>query len=57
MIDGTTVLAVRRADESQMRRAERGVVAGYVHELSKRHAEPHAPKPNAQPSSSRTEGG
>jgi hypothetical protein len=57
MIDGTTVSAVRRADESQMRRAERGVVAGYVHELSKRHAEPHAPKPNAQPSSSRTEGG
>jgi hypothetical protein len=29
------------ADESQIRRAQRGVVAGYIHELSERHADRH----------------
>jgi hypothetical protein len=45
------------ADESQVRRVERGVVAGYIHELSTRHEDNHAPKPNAQPSPERSEGG
>jgi hypothetical protein len=45
------------ADESQLRRAERGVVAGYIHELSTRHVDSHAPEPNAQPSPERSEGG
>jgi hypothetical protein len=35
-------------DESQSRRTERGVVAGYIHEVSERHAD-HS-HPEAEPS-------
>jgi len=45
------------ADESQIRRAQRGVVAGYIHQLSERHGNHSAPEPNAQPSSEPGEGG
>jgi hypothetical protein len=37
------------ADEGQIRRAQRGVVAGYIHQLSERHGNRHAPELNAQP--------
>jgi hypothetical protein len=36
------------ADDSQVRRTERGVVAGYIHEVSERHAD-HS-DPEAEPS-------
>jgi hypothetical protein len=45
------------ADESQIRRAQRGVVAGYIHQLSERHGNHHAPELNAQPSPKPGEGG
>jgi hypothetical protein len=37
------------ADDGQIRRAHRGVVAGYIHQLSERHGNRHAPELNAQP--------
>jgi hypothetical protein len=45
------------ADESQVRRAQRGVVAGYIHQLSERHGNPHASPPDPQPSIETREGG
>jgi hypothetical protein len=49
--------AARAANQSQIHRTERGVVAGYIHEVSQRHDNRRAPEPNAQPSSERGEGG
>jgi hypothetical protein len=37
------------ADDGQIRRAQRGVVAGYIHQLSERHGNRHAVESNAQP--------
>jgi len=34
-------------DENQARRAERGIVAGYIHELSQRHEEEESVEPVA----------
>jgi hypothetical protein len=31
----------QETDENQVRRAERGIIAGYIHELSQRHEEEH----------------
>jgi hypothetical protein len=45
------------ANESQIRRAQRGIVAGYIHQLSERHGNPHAPHVDAQPSTEPREGG
>jgi len=41
---------------SQVRRTQRGVVAGYIHELSERHGERHASQSEPQPSSEAGEG-
>jgi hypothetical protein len=41
---------------SQVRRTQRGVVAGYIHELSERHGERHASQSEPQPSSDTGEG-
>jgi len=38
----------REPDESQARRTERGIVAGYIHELSRRH-DPHTAQPQPGP--------
>jgi hypothetical protein len=57
MSDAIAPPAVQPVDERQIRRSERGVVAGYIHELSRRHEDRHAPEPNAQPSPERSEGG
>jgi hypothetical protein len=45
------------ADESQVRRAQRGVVAGYIHQLSERHGNTDASLPDAQPWRETREGG
>jgi hypothetical protein len=45
------------ASEGQVRRAQRGVVAGYIHQLSERHGNRHASGPDAQPSRETREGG
>jgi hypothetical protein len=42
--------------KSQVRRAQRGIVAGYIHELSERHGERHASHSEPQPSSETGEG-
>jgi hypothetical protein len=45
------------ANDGQVRRAQRGVVAGYIHHLSERHGNTHASGPDAQPSRETREGG
>jgi hypothetical protein len=45
------------ANEGQVRRAQRGVVAGYIHQLSERHGNTHVSGPDAQPSRETREGG
>ncbi|HKH15153.1 MAG TPA: hypothetical protein VKA47_10920 [Solirubrobacterales bacterium] len=45
------------ANDSQIRRAQRGVVAGYIHQLSERHGNHRSPELNAQPSPKPGEGG
>ena len=35
------------SDENQARRAERGIIAGYIHELSQRHEEEESAAPVA----------
>lgn len=42
--------------KSQVRRAQRGIVAGYIHELSERHGERHASHAEPPPSSETGEG-
>ncbi len=42
--------------KSQVRRAQRGIVAGYIHELSERHGERHASQADPQPSTGTGEG-
>jgi hypothetical protein len=37
--------AVQSADDNQARRAQRGIVAGYIHELSRRHDNHRAAAP------------
>jgi hypothetical protein len=46
-----------RANQSQIRRAQRGVVAGYIHGLSERHENGHAPRLEARLSEESREGG
>jgi hypothetical protein len=36
------------ANQSQMRRAQRGVVAGYIHQLSERHGSRPTPRSDSQ---------
>jgi hypothetical protein len=43
--------------KSQVRRAQRGIVAAYIHQLSERHGEPRARSIDAQPSTEAREGG
>lgn len=47
----------RPTNESQIRRAQRGVVAGYIHDLSERHGNGHEQKANARVSVEPREGG
>jgi hypothetical protein len=44
------------ADKSQARRAERGIVAGYIHELSRRHDTHRAPEPEVEAAPETSEG-
>jgi hypothetical protein len=41
------------ADEKQAHRAELGIVAGYIHELSQRHESGHAVELSGQPEAER----
>ena len=45
------------ANENLTRRAERGIVAGYIHELSKRHENGHPEDAGASAAAEATEGG
>jgi len=45
----------RSADENQTRRSERGIVAGYIHEISQRHGS-HAAELDAGQASEADEG-
>ena len=45
------------ANENLTRRAERGIVAGYIHELSKRHEDGHPEDAGASAAAEATEGG
>jgi hypothetical protein len=45
------------AQDSQARRAERGIVAGYIHELSRRHEELRARGVDDQPAPEPGDGG
>jgi hypothetical protein len=42
--------------KSLIRRAQRGIVAGYIHELSERHGDRHASQPQTELSSETGEG-
>jgi hypothetical protein len=42
MSEALTRPRTRETDENQVRRAERGIIAGYIHELSQRHEEEDA---------------
>jgi hypothetical protein len=44
------------ADKSQARRAERGIVAGYIHELSRRHDTARTPQPPVEAAAEASEG-
>jgi hypothetical protein len=48
--------AAEPADEPQIRRAQRGVVAAYIHQLSERHGNRHAPELSAEASAEPGEG-
>jgi hypothetical protein len=46
----TTPPAESASRTAVRRRAKRGLLAGYIHELSVRHSAPHAARPPQQPS-------
>ncbi len=52
MNEAPTAQVNEQTNESQVRRAHRGVVAGYIHQLSERHAHrrPSSWKPSRRPS-------
>jgi hypothetical protein len=41
--------AAQRQNQSQIRRAQLGVVAGYIHEMAERHSEPAATSTSGNP--------
>ena len=45
----------QREGEDQLRRAERGIVAGYIHELARRHDGHHAGELRPEPATAATE--
>ena len=57
MSEGRRTAAGEQASQGQIRRAQRGVVAGYIHGLSARHPNGHTPPLEAQPSEDAREGG
>lgn len=48
---------VQAADQNQARRAQRGIVAGYIHGLSRRHESAHAARAAQRPVPEASEGG
>jgi hypothetical protein len=45
------------ASDNRARRTQRGIVAGYIHELSRRHESGHVAQATPRPASEATEGG
>jgi hypothetical protein len=48
MEEARRTTAQEQPKKSQIRRAERGIVAGYIHELSERHGDRHAAEAQTQ---------
>ncbi|MFL5891777.1 MAG: hypothetical protein ACJ75I_03470 [Solirubrobacterales bacterium] len=49
MSETVTSVTAEREGEDQLRRAERGIVAGYIHELSRRHDGDHGGELRPEP--------
>jgi hypothetical protein len=57
MRENRRTLLAGPANEGQVRRAQVGIVAAYIHQLSQRHRDPRAPSLDAERSTGPREGG
>jgi hypothetical protein len=57
MRENRRTLLAGPANEGQVRRAQVGIVAAYIHQLSQRHRDPRAPRLDAEASTGAREGG